>query len=53
MFETEQCEFCGTSVTYGFSLCDECDAKVAYFNEETGNYHLKNGEIVDTTKHQF
>ena len=52
MFKTEPCEMCGEAVIYSFSLCDDCDSKIAYFNERTGNYHMKNGQIVDTTKHQ-
>ena len=51
--EFEPCEMCGTPITYSFSLCDECDEKVKFWDEETGYYHMKDGEIVDTTKHQY
>lgn len=48
--EFEPCEMCETLVPYSFSLCDECDEKVKFWDEETGYYHMKDGEIVDTTK---
>ncbi|WP_169911325.1 hypothetical protein [Evansella clarkii] len=49
----EPCEMCGVDVIYGFSLCDDCDKKVEKFDETTGLYTLENGEVVDTTKHQY
>lgn len=49
----ESCEMCGATVLYGFSLCNECDDKVLSFDEEAEKYIVKNGEIIDTTKHQF
>jgi hypothetical protein len=51
--EFEPCEMCGKNTNYGFSLCDKCDEIVSKFDEKTGLYILKNGEIVDTTKHQW
>lgn len=51
--EKESCEMCGEAVVYGFSLCVECDADVYSWNEVTGYYHMKSGEIVDTTKHSL
>lgn len=35
--EVEPCELCGTNVTYGFSLCDDCGDKYQ-FDELTGQY---------------
>jgi hypothetical protein len=49
----EPCEMCGCKVLYVFSLCDACDEQVLEFVEKTGVYIMKNGEVVDTTKHQF
>lgn len=51
--EYEPCEFCGIDIPYGFSLCTECDSTVSKFDEKTGLYILKDGTIVDTTKHQY
>ena len=48
--EFEPCEMCGEDVIYGFSLCDECDEKVDRFDDRTGLYIMKGGNIVDTTK---
>lgn len=39
--EHEPCEMCGKDVTYGFSLCDDCDDLVERFDEKTGNYLMK------------
>jgi hypothetical protein len=49
----EPCEMCGTYIDASFSLCNDCDKTVKYWDEETGIYHLNNGEMVDTTKHSF
>ena len=51
--EFEPCEMCGVDVVYGFSLCDDCDEDVLRFDEKTGYYLMKNGDVIDTTKHQF
>lgn len=48
--KTEPCEICGDHIEYGFSLCNKCEDQVKHWNEETGNYHMKDGRIIDTTK---
>lgn len=50
MLKTEPCEICGTLVEYGFSLCGKCDSNVAFWDDETGFYIMKDGQILNTTK---
>lgn len=51
--EFDQCEMCGKDISYGFSLCNKCGEQVERFDHETGLYIMKNGEVIDTTKHQY
>lgn len=47
--ETEPCEMCGKSVSYGYSLCYSCSETVDYMDDD-GIYILKNGKMVNTLR---